>query len=310
MATGLGSIMCNCGRSNQSWQQILKPKSPEPLGCPNVTLLIGWKACVRDALVQPVKFPSKHPKTTVLGYVPLSDSTLGYVTRVTPFEEMKIFFNTIFSSFPGLKNMTKQTKTMTWRVLALLCLSVPLAAAEHWAVIVAGSKGYENYRHQADACHAYHVVRRHGIPRENVVLMMYDDVASHSANPFPGKLFNKPTRGNESSSDAVDVYAGCEVDYRGEDVTPDTFVNVLLGNSSGLGGRKVLNSTADDRVFVNFIDHGSRGNIYFPKGEPLPAKRLNKTLKKMHSKKMYKELVFYLECAYFMLESSAATVGC
>lgn len=26
-----------------------------------------------------------------------------------------------------------------------------------WAVLVAGSRMYDNYRHQADVCHAYHV---------------------------------------------------------------------------------------------------------------------------------------------------------
>jgi glycosylphosphatidylinositol transamidase (GPIT) subunit GPI8 len=32
------------------------------------------------------------------------------------------------------------------------------AATDHWAVIVAGSNTYANYRHQADACHAYQVI--------------------------------------------------------------------------------------------------------------------------------------------------------
>ena len=26
-----------------------------------------------------------------------------------------------------------------------------------WVLLVAGSRGYYNYRHQADICHAYHV---------------------------------------------------------------------------------------------------------------------------------------------------------
>ncbi len=26
-----------------------------------------------------------------------------------------------------------------------------------WALLVAGSSGWYNYRHQADVCHAYHV---------------------------------------------------------------------------------------------------------------------------------------------------------
>ncbi|OWZ05550.1 Vacuolar-processing enzyme [Phytophthora megakarya] len=169
--------------------------------------------------------------------------------------------------------------------------------AEHWAVIVSGSNGYSNYRHQSDACHAYHVVRRHGIPAENVVLMMFDDVAWHQSNPYPGQLFNKPTTRNASNAvvQPVDVYKGCNIDFRGAEVTPETFLNVLTGNSSGAFNKKVLQSTGDDRVFINFIDHGSRGNIYFPHMKPLTAARLQTAMRTMHDKNMYKELVFYME---------------
>ena len=39
---------------------------------------------------------------------------------------------------------------------ATLALLFGLATAtDHWAVLVAGSNGFWNYRHQADICHAY-----------------------------------------------------------------------------------------------------------------------------------------------------------
>jgi legumain len=44
-----------------------------------------------------------------------------------------------------------------------------------WALLVAGSKDYGNYRHQADVCHAYQILHAHGIPDENIIVMMYDD---------------------------------------------------------------------------------------------------------------------------------------
>jgi legumain len=49
-----------------------------------------------------------------------------------------------------------------------------------WAVLVAGSNGWWNYRHQADICHAYHVLRGHGIPASQIITMMYDDIAHNS----------------------------------------------------------------------------------------------------------------------------------
>ena len=48
-------------------------------------------------------------------------------------------------------------------LIAIFCnvdCKVPLEVPEGgklWALLVAGSSGYENYRHQADVCHAYQV---------------------------------------------------------------------------------------------------------------------------------------------------------
>ena len=44
---------------------------------------------------------------------------------------------------------------MHFPVAAALAGSVSAAASDHWAVLVAGSNTYSNYRHQADVAHAY-----------------------------------------------------------------------------------------------------------------------------------------------------------
>ncbi len=79
----------------------------------------------------------------------------------------------------------------TIAILSLFLLTV--SAGENWAVIVAGSNGFWNYRHQADVCHAYHILIRNGYKPENVIVFSYNDVANARENPFRGKLFNKPT---------------------------------------------------------------------------------------------------------------------
>jgi len=166
----------------------------------------------------------------------------------------------------------------------------PIVIADNYAVLVAGSKGYSNYRHQADVCHAYQILKRNGIPEDNIITMAYDDIAHAFRNPYKGKLFNKPT---EKGTPGVDVYAGCKIDYKKGDVNPKTFLAVLKGDASAVKG-KVLNTTANDRVFINFADHGAPGLIAFPHGE-LHADDLNEALQYMHDHNMYKELVFYLE---------------
>jgi legumain len=171
----------------------------------------------------------------------------------------------------------------------------PLPADSHtWAVLAAGSSTYWNYRHQADICHAYQILKRNGVSPERIITLIYDDVAHASENPFPGQLFNQPN--------GHDVYGGCQIDYRGDALSPSLFLSVLKGESEavaglGLGSNgngKVLKSGPHDDVFVYFADHGGTGMIMFP-GGAISASDLIGTLKQMHSTNMYRELVFYLD---------------
>jgi len=167
---------------------------------------------------------------------------------------------------------------------AILASSFATAQASHWAVLAAGSSSYSNYRHQADLCHAYQVLIEKGFDADHIITLSYDDVASSSQNPFPGKLFNKP------ANPGKDVYAGCKIDYRGSACSAQNFVNVLTGAGSG----KVLQSNSDDHVFVSFFDHGGPGIIAFP-GGTLHKSELQTALQSMHDKTMYKKLTFYME---------------
>lgn len=106
---------------------------------------------------------------------------------------------------------------------------------ETWVVLVAGSNGYFNYRHQADVCHAYQVVHNHGVPDDRIIVMMYDDIANSSENPRPGTIINRP--------DGPNVYQGVPKDYTGDDVTPENFLGVLNGSKAlEMAGKKVIKS--------------------------------------------------------------------
>eukprot|EP00057_Strongylocentrotus_purpuratus_P003411 XP_003726596.2 PREDICTED: legumain [Strongylocentrotus purpuratus] len=165
----------------------------------------------------------------------------------------------------------------------------PDPEVKHWALLVAGSNGWYNYRHQADICHAYQILHKHGIPDEQIIVMMYDDIAYNRENPNQGVIINKPNGPN--------VYPGVLKDYTGDDVTPENFQALLQGekphscnNCSG----KTLKSGSTDHVFVYFADHGGPDLIAFPDGE-LERNELMKTLKKMHKHEKFAKLVFYLE---------------
>ena len=164
------------------------------------------------------------------------------------------------------------------------------SASDHWAVIVVGSRGFGNYRHHADGCHAYQQAIANGIPAEQVVLIAYDDVANSSQNPYKGKLFNKPTKAGEPG---VDVYAGCNIDYKGTKANKDTVLGVLKGDTTV--GDKVLKSNENSKVFFYFADHGAPGLVAMPTGKYLYANELNSAVEYMHTNKMFKEMVMYVE---------------
>jgi legumain len=54
---------------------------------------------------------------------------------------------------------------------------------DHWALLVAGSNGFVNYRHQADVCHAYHLLLDQGLLENQIIVMAFDDVVWDDENP-------------------------------------------------------------------------------------------------------------------------------
>ncbi|KAG5182842.1 vacuolar processing enzyme [Tribonema minus] len=167
-----------------------------------------------------------------------------------------------------------------------------VTAGETWAVVVAGSRYFYNYRHQADVCRAYHILRRNGVADDRVILMSYDDAATAPDNPVPGTLFNEPS---PDGRPGWDVRHNCDIDYSGRDVTAEHFLAVLRGNATAAGGGPVLRSTAEDRVFVYFADHGAPGLIAMPVGEPVYADDFNSALKFMAEQRMFAEMALYVE---------------
>ena len=166
--------------------------------------------------------------------------------------------------------------------------------SDNWAVLIAGSNTYDNYRHQSDVCHAYQTLRKNGIKADNIITFIYDDVAQNVDNPYPGQIFNHPSTGK-----GTDVYANCKKSYTGKDVSSVNFLNVLRGNTTamaGIGSGEVLKSNSSDNVFIAYHDHGGFQILAMPdSSDYLYATDLNDTLNYMYENHMYQRLVLYIE---------------
>uniref|UniRef100_A0A9J7ZTJ2 legumain n=1 Tax=Cyprinus carpio carpio TaxID=630221 RepID=A0A9J7ZTJ2_CYPCA len=163
------------------------------------------------------------------------------------------------------------------------------ANGKHWVMLVAGSKTWDNYRHQADVCHAYQIVHQNGIPDEQIVVMMYDDIANNDHNPTPGKIINNPNGPN--------VYTGVPKDYTGGDVTPENFLAALKGEPKKNCLKKVLRSGRNDTIFIYLSDHGSTGLFCFP-NSTLYAHDLIETIKEMARGNKFSKMVIYMESCH------------
>jgi len=172
-------------------------------------------------------------------------------------------------------------------VISLGQLSADDLKFRTWAVLAAGSSGWSNYRHQADVCHAYHVLHSIGIPEDHIIVMMVDDLAYNTKNRFPGKLFN-------DENVTKDVYQGVPRDYTGNLVSGKNFLRILSGDVMDIGSKKSLMSGPDDNVFVFFDDHGDYDALIFPHDD-VSSSDMQALLDTMAKNNMYKNLIFYIE---------------
>jgi legumain len=185
--------------------------------------------------------------------------------------------------------------------IALLALAAVAAAVPafdltapvegtRWALLIAGSNTWGNYRHQADIYHAYQIMKAGGLDDEHIVVMHYDDIANSSENPKKGTVINSPT--------GSDVYHGVPKDYTGADLNAANFLAVLAGDKTKVkgGSGKVIASGPQDKVFVYYADHGGPGILGMPDGETyLYGKDIVSTLEAKAAAKGFAQLVFYLE---------------
>jgi legumain len=167
-------------------------------------------------------------------------------------------------------------------------------ASSAWVVLVAGSNGWGNYRHQSSVYHAYQLAHKAGIPDEHIIVMHYDDLANSPSNPFPGKIYNEIY---DPQGENWNVYEGVPKDYTGRNCNLKNFMAVMKGEETSTGG-KTLKSDKNSNVFIFYDDHGNSGIIAMPTGELVHDTDIAQILKVWEEKAMFKNLVFFMSACY------------
>lgn len=174
-----------------------------------------------------------------------------------------------------------------------LTLFGTITLAEHtsnWAVLVSTSRFWFNYRHLANVLSLYRTVKRLGIPDSQIILMLPDDMACNPRNAFPGTVYNNADR-------ALDLYGdNIEVDYRGYEVTVESFIRLLTDRlGDDVPQSKRLGSDAGSNVLVYMTGHGGDQFLKFQDSEEIGAWDLADAFGQMWEKKRYHELLFMID---------------
>ena len=165
------------------------------------------------------------------------------------------------------------------------------ALTDQYAVLVQGSCGFSNYRHQADVLSIYQVLRSGGFPDDHIILVLDRDMPSDENNPEPGIVRN--------AGDGPDLLGGSDslpaamIDYDSKDLSPADIADILTGaGSSRL--HTVLPQDSGANVFLFWSGHGS-SMAYggadefcwrdFPSGSGFGAELLKETVSRMKFRK-------------------------
>jgi ABC-type branched-subunit amino acid transport system substrate-binding protein/glycosylphosphatidylinositol transamidase (GPIT) subunit GPI8 len=179
-----------------------------------------------------------------------------------------------------------------------------------WALIAATSRGWANYRHQADALAYYQLLRRRGVSDDRIVLIIEDDLASSADNPLPGIV--------RHAQGGPDVRAGAVVDYRPRELAPQDLMDILAGRDSPRLPA-VIDSGAGDDVLVFVVGHGGRQGLFLHQSreqdvvdetEVLTPAMLGATVADMAARGRYRRMLFVVEaCRGGVLGSALSSDG-
>ena len=172
------------------------------------------------------------------------------------------------------------------------------ALTDQYAVLVQGSHGWENYRHEADVLSIYQMLKAGGYDDEHIILITADDCASAPENSDRGAVRTDP--------DGRNLREGAVIDYRNSDLTPQDICNILQGVKTDRTP-VVLPADAGQNVLLFWSGHGHSKAVNginemgwrdLPLGEGMTARLLTETLSTMAERRQFRQMLVCLEPCY------------
>lgn len=161
---------------------------------------------------------------------------------------------------------------------------------EKWALLVAGSSGWVNYRHQADVLNMYQILRSQGYDDSHIVLIVEDDIAMNESNPNTGVIQVRIGGSN--------VYENIKIDYHTSQLQPEDIKRILCGEKSERLP-EVIGADADDNVLVFWSGHGGYGQFnWLDKRSGFTTNLAKETFRSAHDGGHFRKMLWLIETCY------------
>lgn len=184
-----------------------------------------------------------------------------------------------------------------------------------WAVIVAASDGWGNYRHQADALYMYQLLKKKGFKDDHIIMILADDIARNQRNyKKPNQVFARINGDNLYTDDM-------RFDYLLSELTVEDLSNIMKGNLPELNRTDSvwtehpnlertptrLETDNQDDIFWFWSGHGTSGQFVWhgkDKDKGFTTELMKNTLLAMddnannHANKRFRKMVICIETCY------------
>lgn len=178
---------------------------------------------------------------------------------------------------------------------------------EQYALLVQGSDGFANYRHQADVLGVYQLLRANGFDDNHIILVIDSSIATDEENTEPGIVRNRPD-GPDLLAGTTDGVPAAVVDYDNRDLSPTDIAHILSGIVTP-STPVVINPSRGDHANILFYWSGHGRNTTnggadefkwrsLPTGEGFSASLLQQTVSRMHQQRQFRKLLVVAEPCY------------
>lgn len=300
---------CHYSGSDITMNEALAKLSDLPLADDkNDTEVVSWVTStpawdhigLRDVVLDPIR-DGQLPKYNIVGTLGnLKFAAGSYTTLVKSTHINWLIYNGFpvalnFINEKGVK-LSSNMAAWDWQIMFDEIIGgsssqyKPYPPDGNKAILICGSEGWNNYRHQADLLHVYHTLKRNNYSDDDIILIMRDDIAYNPKNPYKGVI--------RVSSNGENLYQNVVMDYRADTLSTQDIEDILAGNKNNRLST-VLESTATDNVLLYWTGHGTKKSFsWLETEEKFTDEQFGAAIRKLYEDRKYQSMLICAEPCY------------